>query len=250
VTHVYAGAVMKFLTDKRFEFIRDAGTSLYGWCIREEDNGRPLDLIPCKYSIFLTATVIDVIHQSEMCQGRDEPSRTIWASLRTGSPFTDHLRNGKPWLSMFGTSRAFKAIELKINRAKKDDVESCFAYAGIGYVDSNDHGYDSSQDYLEFSAYVSGERFDHMESLILSGRPIRLFFTFKKAEGFYATWSPDGDFSFLKLLTRDKPHEQPEPKEGEEPFPVVGKIGEFSVTITAKGVCMDEKVSDGTAHKD
>lgn len=231
---------MEYVTDKDFEFVRETGSNLYGWCIREHDDSGPVDLIPYGYSIFFTATSIQCSRSSSIGEEDKQDSRVISARVRTGSPYTDHLRNGRPWIGVIGSSRVVKDVTVKLCRAKENEGEGCVVYAGIKTIDKYEQRYDQ-EDFIEIYVTISQERFDHMESLALSSRPIRMFFRLKMAEGFYAEWSPEPDFAYIKFLTKDKPHVQPELQGDQRPFPVVGKVGEFSVSIHADVLCMDKE---------
>ncbi|NEX45847.1 hypothetical protein [Pseudotabrizicola algicola] len=231
---------MDYLIDKKFEFIRDTQTSLYSWCIREHDENGAVDLIPYGYSIFFTATSIQCSRSSSIGEEDKPDSRIISATMRTGSPYTDHLRNGRPWIGVIGSSRVVKDVTIKLCRAKDGEDESCVVYAGIKTIDKYERQYDQ-EDFIEIYVTISQERFDHMESLALSSRPVRMLFRFSIAEGFYAEWSPDPHFAYIKFLTREKPHAQPEVQGDQRPFPVVGKVGEFSVSIHADVPCMDKE---------
>lgn len=231
---------MEYVTDKKFEFVRETGSNLYDWCIREHGDHGSVDLIPYGYSIFFTATSIQCNRSSRIGDEDKSDGRVISATMRTGSPYTDHIRNGRPWIGVIGSSRVVKDVTIKLCRAKEDDDEGCVVYGGIKTVDKYERQYDQ-EDFIEIYVTISQERFDHMESFALSSRPVRMLFSFKMAEGFYTEWSPDPDFAYIKFLTKEKPHTQPEPQDDQRPFPVVGKVGEFSVSIHADVLCMDKE---------
>ncbi|MCD9493192.1 hypothetical protein GLP30_20640 [Photobacterium phosphoreum] len=107
--------------------------------------------------------------------------------------------DGYTCFKMIGTNRKIERISLIIEPIDDGGKEGCKLDGIISY--SSDSF--TQDDFLLISFYVKRERFDMLAKAIDNNSISSARISINKVSGFYASWSPDGDASLVKVLTHE-----------------------------------------------
>lgn len=223
--------------------------NLYSWSLQEvSDAGEQLgsDLVPWVWSLYFSAselrynkelTIERAGDPEDFSPSEDEVSSTesISAVLHSGVTNADGYFEREAIYSMLGTERQIQKFSLSIRPLEAaDSVERCSAWGGVSYTSEIDFRTETEDDILQFSVYVSPERFKEYYDLITQAKPDVFYIRLGRVSGFYSEWSPSISTNRIKVLTRGSEHMIETPEGCDVDPPRLGEVGEFSLTVARR----------------
>jgi hypothetical protein len=220
-------------------------TSLYGWCLNEIDSsgakdGR--DLIPFFWSLFFTGSSLKLV--SEVSKGKEyndkdeEISTTIIRNKNAivGVFHSGLVRDGhfliklkdQVRFSMMGTDREIQEFLVCISESS-DGNEDCNIYGIPSYDYEVDFRNDTQSDWLQLDITLTSDKFAKIAEVVRAKKVDSATLRISRASGFYSGWSPSISPDYIKVLTSS--HTILDRDASQVDLPLVGKVGEFSLTL-------------------
>jgi hypothetical protein len=232
--------------------------SLYSWCLKETNNeGKQVgrDWIPFAYSVNFYATSFTTYsrfatdwayNHSDEGDDKNRPiisEATINAKLKIGY-YDDSRWWRSPPISMLGSSRNIEEINLRISRVDDAASERCSIWGTVAYECEIDFRDERTEDCLEISIYLEGQKFDNLFNLISRREVDRLSLRLSLVKGFYSEWSPSISPEFIKVLENAENQGLQIDEEWKEKIPTLGKVGEFSLSVEKSASARLPKYAD------
>ena len=228
---------IKLSTDSEYE-------GLYKWALQEYDEknekvGSPQ--IPWEWGVDFKANDLQYIRTIEISSD-DEPSEEKKAEVSDIEKMTamlspTQLRWGE-WqddycsLSMLGTKREIKEIQLNI-RPSKDENESCRLSGFPSYTADFDFEEQTVSDMLFVDAAISPDRFKEISELVRSKKIDICMVRLSSVSGFYSEWSPAVRTNKIKVLCAGSDQAIEVPDSCDITPPRLGGVQEFSLTLSS-----------------
>jgi hypothetical protein len=236
--------------------------NLYNWCLKEsKENGDQIgrDLIPFRWSTAFHSTSFGVQRSisSERSFRFDEEQEleslkfskedVIFAKLEYGYYEDDGWRT--PSIAMVGSTREILDISLRIQCIDDVQRETCRVWGSLAFESDTDFRSERIEDSLQITYYLEHKKFNSLFELISNNQVDRLTIRLSDVEGFYSDWSPSIFPDFIKVLARVEDHGLQVDEEWKKRIPMLGKVGEASLTVNrtleAKmPKCADESTND------
>lgn len=234
---------MEYHLEKKIKFNSDTeNTSLYPWCLNEidangEKDGR--DLIPFNWSLFFTGSSLKLfseVSKRKEFDDKDEeiPTTIIRNKNAIGGVFHSGICRDGPFLtdevsfSMMGTNRKIKDFEVYIVESN-DENEDCQIFGIPSYDCEVDFRDETTQDWLQLKISLRPDRFAKIAEAIEAKKIDSADLYIGRVSGFYSEWSPSITPRFIKVLTAE--HEIESHDDSQVKIPLVGKVGEFRLTL-------------------
>jgi hypothetical protein len=236
--------------EKKLQFISETDSTLYSWCINElgdNEKNHKNKLIPYRFSTFfqvnslrLVRTVGSRQRYSDSGESKESNSKVVilgnlYPSARTKADFyqTSYL--------MFGTDRVIESISLSLERLDDDsEPESCNLWGSPSYKSEIDFREFTEPDHISVSIFLRREQFDALVRMVESGSVGTAQLILGQVDGFYSPWSPSISTSSIKVLTEY--HEVEGATNLDKPLPILGRVGEFSLSFSSKLLDPQEKI--------
>lgn len=230
--------------------------NLYRWSLQEfDETGKKVGLnqIPWSWSLVFTATNFtlnesvsldkrgalfpfgDSDEKASVEKTKVEERLSIRADLRPG--YFMYPNDGERY-SMFGTDRTLKSFQLCICKLGDDEQEEYgSAWGCLSYTSENDFRKETVDDTLEFYFHAKSERFAAYVEMIRKHPAKIISLRLGAVDGFYSEWSPMVSSDRIKVLTNLLDHGVEIPEGVGFKPPVLGRIGNFELTLTTARAC-------------
>lgn len=236
---------MDYVLDKKIALNENTEhSSLYKWCLNEYDtNGNKVgrDLIPWSFSLYFMGSSLKLVNEVYFETEYDDnfvetkedkaQARVVVVGIfhpglcRDGTYLTDDVS-----YSMFGTNRKIKEFEVRIKQSG-DGKEECKVYGSPSYEYELDFSDEIAPDYVQLELTLCDEKFNKIIKSVEDKSIESAVLRIGRVKGFYSDWSPSISTSFVKILTRS--HEVATTENSNIDFPVLGSVGEFSLSFTS-----------------
>lgn len=252
---------MKYELERRIKLNTDSEyESLYKWALQEyndKDEAIGSPQVPWAWGMDFKATELRYIRaldigkksfanlfsddeeQHEEAQKEDEERRAEVSDTEriAGSLYPTQFRCGE-WqddycsVSMFGTNREIKDIQLDI-RVSEYDSEYCKLWGSPSYTADFDFEEETIDDTLYVRVRVSAERFNEFSELIKGKQMDTCIVHLSSVSGFYSEWSPAVRTNKIKVLCAGSNQEVQTPDDCDIKPPRLGRVQEFSLTLSS-----------------
>lgn len=249
---------MDYILDKKIRFNSKKDKTLYTWSLdelgsQEKDNEK--DLIPYRFSIHFDISALRVVRTTGAKDKYSDGKVSLQSHNRVSvhgeltSSFRPHLGFRHTSFYMFGTDRRIESISLTVeDLGNNSDFEVCELWASPSYKSEVDWREFTEPDHISVTIALKTEQFENFVRMIESGCLGLSHLLISQVDGFYAPWSPSISTSSIKVLTEY--HEVEGEIDLDIPLPIVGKVGEFSLTFVSSTLDLKQKVKEDTFQED
>ena len=249
---------MDYILEKKIRFSSKKDKTLYSWCLDElatQEKEHDKNLIPYPYSAYFEASSLRLTkrvgtsqkHSANEMLSVSDNSVIISGDLK--SSFRPNVDYRDTSYLMFGTSRRIDSISLTVESlGNNSDIEVCNLWGSPSYKSEIDFREFTEPDHLSVSIFLKSEQFESFVKMIESKSVGSILLILRQVDGFYSHWSPSISTSSIKVLTEY--HEVEGEIDLDRPLPIVGNVGEFSLTLSSTPLDLKEKVEVGTSDKD
>jgi hypothetical protein len=233
---------MDYFLDYLIKFEKNDRSYEHSWALFEcgKNTGKIIDkdLVPWIYSLHFEANELlwwmdiqkkfnsDIkeyqITKNEVISGRFKPSDLIGHSTL---------------YYMMGTDRKIDILELRIEKIKDEDKETCYMWGSVAYESEWDFVKTREPDALQLYIYLNASKFDELKNGIVTKAINSVGLTLSQVSGFYSHPSPSIRAYIIKILT-DVEGKKIDTNGIDIKIPVLGEVGQFSLRIgnTTNGI--------------
>lgn len=249
---------MDYILDKKIRFNSKKEKTLYAWSLDElgnQEKDHKKDLIPYRFSIHFDVKALRVVRTSGAKDKYSDGEVSLQSDNRVSihgnltSSYRPHLDSRQTSFYMFGTDRQIDSISLTVeNLGNNSDFEACVLWASPSYKSEIDWREFTEPDHISVTIALKAEQFENFVRMIELGCVGDSHLLISQVDGFYAPWSPSISTRSIKVLTEY--HEVEGEIDLDKPLPIIGNVGEFSLTFVSSTLELKQKVEEDTFQED
>jgi len=249
---------MDYSLEKKIRFTSQKDKTLYAWSLDElgiEEKDQKKDLIPYRFSSFFDLSSLRVVRtvgvKDKYSDGEISLQSNNRVSIRAdlNPSFRPNVDSRTTSFYLFGTDRRIDSISLTVEDLGNNlDFEVCELWASPSYKTEIDWRAITEPDHMSVTIALKTEQFESFVRMIESGCVGVSQLVLGNVDGFYAPWSPSISTSSIKVLTEY--HEVEGEIDLDKPLPIVGKVGDFSLTFVSSTLDLKQKIDEDTFEED
>lgn len=249
---------MDYGLEKKIRFSSKKDTTLYSWSLNElgsQEKDHTKDLIPFRFSTFFDVSSLRVVRTVGAKDKYSDGNVSLQSDNRVfirgdlTSSFRPKVDSCHTSFYMFGTDRRIESMSLTVEDiGNNSDFEVCELWASPSYKGEVDWREFTEPDHISVTIGLKSEQFESFVRMIELGCVGVSQLILGHVDGFYAPWSPSISTSSIKVLTEY--HEVEGEIDLDKPLPIIGKVGEFSLTFISSTLDLKQKVDEDAFEKD